>query len=275
MDEHLREVCAVRLVLGLREDELDCGDDPLVVFGDEHGAVAGLDPRGDVPPERAGLLRLERVEEADARVTVDAVDQDAGELVDRALVEPLEAADRRAFGGHRASLTWGSRIAWFRPARLPGGGSMRAMLSRSGPLATDGSGAEAPAPAGPPGAEGPPAGPELAAGTPSQPTVEQRPRREHEPGDHCRPARDERDDELLDGDAADVRDDHWKISVVQSPPWSRTSCARAGPPGRSWKSTKKSRVDLHPAVRVAVHAQQPRAQLRGRTGCPRSSRASW
>jgi hypothetical protein len=31
MDEHLREVGAVRLVLGLREDELDGGDDPLVV----------------------------------------------------------------------------------------------------------------------------------------------------------------------------------------------------------------------------------------------------
>ena len=48
---------------------------------------------------------------------------------------------------------------------------------------------------------------------------------------------------LLDGDAADVREgraDHWKISVVQSPPWRRTSWARAGPSGRSWKSTKKS-----------------------------------
>ena len=38
----------------------------------------------------------------------------------------------------------------------------------------------------------------------------------------------------------DVGDDHWKIAVVQSPPWSRTSCARAGPSGRSEKSTKKS-----------------------------------
>jgi hypothetical protein len=48
---------------------------------------------------------------------------------------------------------------------------------------------------------------------------------------------------LFDGDAADVGDghaDHWKISVVQSPPWRRTSWARAGPSGRSWKSTKKS-----------------------------------
>jgi hypothetical protein len=35
-------------------------------------------------------------------------------------------------------------------------------------------------------------------------------------------------------------DNHWKISVVQSPPWRRTSWARAGPSGRAWKSTKKS-----------------------------------
>jgi hypothetical protein len=54
---------------------------------------------------------------------------------------------------------------------------------------------------------------------------------------------------LLDGEAADVREgrvDHWKISVVQSPPWRRTSWARAGPSGRSWKSTKKSRSTSMP-----------------------------
>ena len=50
---------------------------------------------------------------------------------------------------------------------------------------------------------------------------------------------------LLDREAADVRD-HWKISVVQSPPSRRASCARAGPPGRSWKSTKKSRSTAIP-----------------------------
>ncbi|MET0762261.1 MAG: hypothetical protein ABWZ63_08000, partial [Thermoleophilaceae bacterium] len=38
---------------------------------------------------------------------------------------------------------------------------------------------------------------------------------------------------LLDRETADVRDlRHWKISVVQSPPWRRTSWARAGPVGR-------------------------------------------
>ena len=48
---------------------------------------------------------------------------------------------------------------------------------------------------------------------------------------------------LFDGHAGDVCEGHvghWKISVVQSPPWRRTSCARAGPSGRSWRSTKKS-----------------------------------
>jgi hypothetical protein len=40
---------------------------------------------------------------------------------------------------------------------------------------------------------------------------------------------------------AGSHDNHWKISVVQSPPWRCTSWARAGPSGRAWKSTKKSR----------------------------------
>ena len=48
------------------------------------------------------------------------------------------------------------------------------------------------------------------------------------------PARRERRYALLDRDAADVGETHWKISVVQSPPWRRTSCVRAGS-----NSTKK------------------------------------
>src|SRR5262245_18701239 len=40
--------------------------------------------------------------------------------------------------------------------------------------------------------------------------------------------------------AAVVSEDHGNTSEVESPPASRTSCARAGPSGRSWKSTKNS-----------------------------------
>ena len=56
---------------------------------------------------------------------------------------------------------------------------------------------------------------------------------------------------LFDRDAADMcerKPHHWKISVVQSPPWSLTSCARAGPSGRSLKSTKKSGSTRMPPV---------------------------
>jgi hypothetical protein len=67
-----------------------------------------------------------------------------------------------------------------------------------------------------------------------------------------RPHRDER---FFERDTSDVpaaeADDllyqvHWKISVVQSPPWRRTSWARAGPSGRSYKSTKKPRSTSMP-----------------------------
>ena len=57
-----------------------------------------------------------------------------------------------------------------------------------------------------------------------------------------------------------VGDDHWKISVVQSPPWRRTSWARAGPPGRSWKSTKKSGSISIPPSGSQFDPQEPRAQ---------------
>jgi hypothetical protein len=54
------------------------------------------------------------------------------------------------------------------------------------------------------------------------------------------PSAEERLDQLVLAEMVG-HDNHWKISVVQSPPWRRTSWARAGPSGRAWKSTKKSR----------------------------------
>ena len=49
--------------------------------------------------------------------------------------------------------------------------------------------------------------------------------------------RRELEDALLDREAHDVSDDHANTSEVESPPCKRISCARAGPSGRSWKST--------------------------------------
>src|SRR6266508_1919800 len=78
------------------------------------------------------------------------------------------------------------------------------------------------------------------AGAPTSEPAEPRPTDDRDRGHHRRAGRRELQEALPDWDPHDVRDDHWKISVVQSPPWSRISCARAGPSGRSWKSRKKS-----------------------------------
>src|SRR5206468_3899433 len=46
----------------------------------------------------------------------------------------------------------------------------------------------------------------------------------------------------------------------QSPAGSRTSCARAGPPSRSWKSTKKSRsTSIPPSGRQLIFTSQERS----------------
>ena len=72
---------------------------------------------------------------------------------------------------------------------------------------------------------------------------------------------EELQDALLDRQPEDVGDDHWKISVVQSPPWRRTSCARAGPPGGRG-GRRRSRGRPPSRRRVAVDAQQPGAEAR-------------
>jgi hypothetical protein len=65
-------------------------------------------------------------------------------------------------------------------------------------------------------------------------------------------------DGFFDREWADVGD-HWKISVVQSPPWRRTSCARAGPLGRSWKSTKNSvSISMPPSGKQFTRVNQER-----------------
>src|SRR4051812_33318816 len=80
----------------------------------------------------------------------------------------------------------------------------------------------------------------------------------HASSDHREQERPERADRFFDWEWTDVGD-HWKISVVQSPPCRRTSCARAGPPGRSWKSTKKSvSTSIPPSGKQITRVNQER-----------------
>ena len=86
---------------------------------------------------------------------------------------------------------------------------------------------------------------------PRSPSLRAAPASAQHRGDGAEPHdehRAERPDRLRDWDAGDVREPgHWKVSVVQSPPWRRTSRARAGPSGRSWKSTKSRSISMPPS----------------------------
>ena len=95
MDEHLGQVGAVRLVLRLGEHELDGADDACVVLGDQQRPPPRRNVVGDAAPELLRPGGLEGMEEADARVAVDRVDEDARERLDLRVVDRVEPPDRR------------------------------------------------------------------------------------------------------------------------------------------------------------------------------------
>jgi hypothetical protein len=97
-------------------------------------------------------------------------------------------------------------------------------------------------------------------GTPEPPAEPPEPRAD-EDGEDARRGR-ESEQPLLERQASDVGegDAHWKISVVQSPPWRRTSWARAGPAGRSWKSrTKFGSTSIPPSGSQFTRSSQERS----------------
>ena len=79
--EHLRQIAAVRLVLGLGEDDLRRADDGAVrVLRRQHDDLAALHVRRQAAPERVGLGSRHRQQEADRRAALHAVDQHVAEL---------------------------------------------------------------------------------------------------------------------------------------------------------------------------------------------------
>ena len=103
MNEHLGQIGAVRLVLGLGEHELDRADDAGVVLRNQQCPPPCGNVVGHAAPELLRSGRLEWVEEADARVAVDRVDEDARERLDLRVVGRVEPPDRRP--GSRAHVS--------------------------------------------------------------------------------------------------------------------------------------------------------------------------
>ncbi len=110
VDEHLREVGPVRLVLRLCEHELNGADDTMLVLGDEERAPAFRNVFRDPTPEPARFLRSEGVEEADTGPALDRVDQHCGEPFEPLLVDLVEPTDAHV---------WVVHVSAARPARRP------------------------------------------------------------------------------------------------------------------------------------------------------------
>jgi hypothetical protein len=101
VDEHLREICTMRLVLGLGQDELDGAAEAEGIAGGEQRALACGHGPGHVAPECDGALVGQRVHEAHRCSALDAVDQDGGELVDLDVVERVQPLHRPVLGRQR------------------------------------------------------------------------------------------------------------------------------------------------------------------------------
>ena len=94
MHEYLREVAAVRLILGLSQDHLRGADNrSRGVFGAEHDALAARHTRGRAAPECVGLCAGHRQHEADGRAALHTIDQHVAQSFDLALPDRLKTTD--------------------------------------------------------------------------------------------------------------------------------------------------------------------------------------
>jgi hypothetical protein len=90
--EHLGQIRAVGLVLGLIEQQLDGAAHPLIVLGDQQGPLPRSHPLRHPPPEGDGPLPAERMHEADRGAPLDAVDQHLGQPIDLGIIDGEQAA---------------------------------------------------------------------------------------------------------------------------------------------------------------------------------------
>jgi hypothetical protein len=104
MHQHLRELGAVRLVLGLVEHELHGAAQAASIGGHEQRAFAPGDALGHPPPECDGAVARQRVHEAHRRAAVDAVDQHARKVIDLRIIERVHASHRPRGCAHRREV---------------------------------------------------------------------------------------------------------------------------------------------------------------------------
>ena len=101
MHQHLRQIGAVRLILGLVEYQLHGAAQALRIVSNQQRAFTSGHALGHAAPERNRAVARQRVHEAHRRATFDAVDQYIGKFLDLRVIECVYAFYRPAGCDHR------------------------------------------------------------------------------------------------------------------------------------------------------------------------------
>src|SRR4029079_2398383 len=104
MNEHPRDVSAVRLVFGLGEKQLHRPANSAVILCDQQRSAARAHLLGHLTPERHGTFACKWGHETYGGATVDGVDQQVGEFIDVPVVNALDSAHRPR-GTHSSALS--------------------------------------------------------------------------------------------------------------------------------------------------------------------------
>jgi hypothetical protein len=98
MHEHLRNVCAMWLILGLRPGELNGSHDRSGrVLGGEHQALAARQTHGDARPIRFGFGARHGKHEAYGCAAFNAVDKDIAQPLYFPIIDLLKTSDLHRF----------------------------------------------------------------------------------------------------------------------------------------------------------------------------------
>jgi hypothetical protein len=96
MHKHLRDICAMWLILGLRPGHLNGSDNrPGRVFGGEHQAFAARQTHGDARPIRFGFGARYGKHEAYGCATFNAVNKHVAQPLNFPIIDLLKTSDLR------------------------------------------------------------------------------------------------------------------------------------------------------------------------------------
>ncbi len=109
--QHFLDIGAVRLIGRRIQSKLDRADDPAVELCRQQYGIARGDQARDFPEEGKRLILRERRHEVDAGAAFDAIDENIGQLIQRAIRNRRFERDYFNCGVHAARSSFDATVA--------------------------------------------------------------------------------------------------------------------------------------------------------------------